>query len=242
MPVKHTLLNPALLGGTHIFQDTVIRRPSTERRGWIGFHGTTTTHVSRIENEGLKAHKVLDLTEVAILCEVGWELIDNVDDREGFSGRLKEAEAFSNRTVVNFFSVSALALEHTRTRGGQGKQWVLKPIVQEILRNPRFNNAHRRWTAVERIRQQLDAEVDGSPVVYAVYLRGLKHMWYYHVHAAIQAAGPIEKWRIVARLDAPEFTDYRPQMERDRKIESAKLAGPRSQHFTSILPSEPPSQ
>ena len=242
MPIKRTELTAALLDGTHVFPNNVVRQPTTRRVYWIGFHGTSSTHAGTIEREGLKAHKVLDATEIRTLCEVGRELMDTVVDPERFEWLLDEAARSANRTLaVNFFSVSALALEHTKTKGGQTKTNVLKPLVAEILNHRRFAQTHPRRPEVERIRQKLEAEADGEPVVYAVYLKRTGRIWRYALQSAIQTDGPIERWRIVAKLEGPNFADYDPEREEAGENESRRLAEQLgSQHFTATLPTEPP--
>jgi hypothetical protein len=158
-----------------------------------------------------------------------------------FEKLLKEAAGFAKRKVVNFFSVSLLAPEHTKTRGGQGKQRVMKPLVDDVLNNRQFEHADPRRRIVENMRQKLEAEPAGSSVVFAVSLRGIERIWYLEMHSAIQADGPIERWRIIARLDAPDFEDYAQATEQSGKIESTRLAcALGSQHFTAHLPPEPP--
>ena len=242
MPIKKVRLEADVVRETHIFRNADIRRPSINRAGWIGFHGTTTARATQIEREKvIRAFKVLNEAEIGILCGVGRELINTVPNRDRFEWLLAEAAAFSRRVgTVNFFSVSRQALEHTETKGGQGKELVLKPLVAAILANQQFGHLNPHRPDIERMNQRL-AEADGTPVVYAVYLKGLGGMWLYDIQTAIQANGPIPSWRIVARLDAPDFTEYSDERKTVAEIESRRLTRTEgSQHFTVRLPTDPP--
>lgn len=242
MPIKRVRLEPEFLRNTHVFPDSVVRQPSIRRPAWIGFHGTTTVRAEQIEAEGvIRAFKALSAEEIGVLCRVGFDLIDFANDRSAFDFLLQEAAAFSRRVgTVNFFSVSDQALQHTVTRGGQGKEWVLKPLVAEVLGNKRFAQTNPYRADLERMHQKL-AATDGTPVVYAVYLKGLDGMWLHDTQSAIQVNGPIPIWRIVARLDAPDFTNYDKEKSLIAKIESRRLTRTKdSKHFTTKLTTDPP--
>jgi hypothetical protein len=242
VPIKPSILNRELLRSTHIFENAVVRRPSTARAGWIGFHGTTTAHSNQIETEGLKAFKLLTREEIALLCQVGRELAERGVVPAEVNRLCEDAVGFAQSRVVNFFSVSALALEHTITRGGQTKERVLKPLVVEILNNRQFGRCDPRRAEVEGISAKLNAEPGGDPVVYAVYLKGATRMWRPVVHEAVQADGPVERWRIVAKVEAGPFANYDACRKRSATLESARLANQLgSEHFTAGLLAEPPA-
>jgi len=239
-------LEPELLRNTHIFPASAVTKPSPLQAGWIGFHGTTTERAAQIEKEGcIRAFKALNAGEVRILCETGRALLEAhaIAEPDVFERLLDDAKKFPQRAAINFFSVSVQALEHTKTRGGQAKQSVLRRIATEILSNQGFPRNHTNREPLEAIAQILAIQ-DGTPVVYAVNLEGLHDLWYDDAQTAIHINGPILSRRIVARLNAPYFTeaDYSTYRMLEGGTESRGLAGrmSNSQHFTATLPTEPP--
>jgi hypothetical protein len=220
-PMTEYGLNEETLASGRIFP------PEVENRYGVGYHGTTTYHAESIENSGFKPFKAFTDQEWTLLQQLG----------RAFGGRfLEPAIQFQEMTRVNFFIISGLALHHTKWRGGQGLSRYIKPLVEAIIAHPNLSQNTDEARFVRDLLARMRVIEEGRPVVYAVCLDGQTDMEHNLLAGAVQVTGTVSADRIIAKLNAENFTKYDSIDAKRLSAEARTFRQPRIGHFVRHLP------
>jgi hypothetical protein len=192
--MKTFSFDPATIGTDHIFP------PEIHCLDSIGYHGTSTYLSQAIETTGLSCVKPITKDEFSLLKELAAEL--NYDFRP-------VSDHFLHMATISLSPLSEMALHYTcpGKLGGQNRTYV-KELVDQILSHPDFDRASDGAVRLRSINAAIAAVRQGSPVVYAVDLRGQPNLRYDVLAQAIQVSSPIGKDRILAKVEARDFTRY----------------------------------
>jgi|ERR1044071_3852789 hypothetical protein len=215
-------LNLKSLGSGRIFPSEI------EDTFGYAYHGTRSAHSESIETSGLIPRK-------ALTSEDEWNTLIRLGKMVDASATA-QVKSFRASTRVNFFALSESALWYTQWKGGQGVHLHAKPLAEKIRTSRDLKLSIDEARIMDEVWAKLCRVQEGTPVVYAVDLNGLENACYNRSALAVQIEGGVDPKRLVAKINAVDFTDYA-LINAKALIPKAKiLINPECKHFVSKLP------
>ena len=190
-------LDETKIGSDKLFPSTV----EDHNALGIGYHGTTVLAATDIECSGFKPlSETIEQSRQELLLRLSKAFFPQ--EHEDVCAQFKVM------IHVNYFPISELALKHTEQRGGQGIYVCLQPLIEKLLAHGNLNKTGDDWLMLREWRSEIEAIQKSPPIVYAVCLRELETEITWNLNGAYQVRGTVKPDKIIAKLEAPSFSDF----------------------------------